>query len=296
MKVYEYPAYRPPKQKTGTVAALITEFKRSPDWMVYAPKTKAQYLQAFDIIYKWRDIPVESIKRRNLLQIRDAMRDTPGKANVFTNRIARLFAFALDREYVEYNPFVKIKPLAGGEHARWPEAVVDWAITPGNLAESHRRAVVLALYTGQREGDVVKMRWADIEQGGVNVTQQKGGARVWIPLHSDLRAELDTWSRDALTILVNTRGRPWDVRSFANAFSSATRRYSMLNGYVYHGLRKSAASRLAEAGCTEHEIMAITGHKSVSEVQRYTREVRQRRTASAAIVKLENAKFGPASD
>jgi len=44
-----------------------------------------------------------------------------------------------------------------------------------------------------------------------------------------------------------------------------------------HGLRKAAARRLAEAGCTEHEIAAITGHASLREVQRYTKAADQKR-------------------
>ena len=54
-----------------------------------------------------------------------------------------------------------------------------------------------------------------------------------------------------------------------------------------HGLRKAAARRLAEAGCTPHEIAAITGHASLREVERYTRAVDQRRLAEVAIGKTK---------
>ena len=56
---------------------------------------------------------------------------------------------------------------------------------------------------------------------------------------------------------------------------------------VLHGLRKTAARTLAEAGCSVHEIMSITGHKSITEVERYTREASQKKLATAAILKLE---------
>ena len=58
-----------------------------------------------------------------------------------------------------------------------------------------------------------------------------------------------------------------------------------------HGLRKAAARRLAEAGCSAHEIMAVMGHKTLSEVERYTRAAEQERLNAAAMAKqLENKK------
>jgi integrase len=58
------------------------------------------------------------------------------------------------------------------------------------------------------------------------------------------------------------------------------------NECVAHSLRKAAARRLAEGGCPPHEIMAITGHTSLKEVQRYTEEVDQMRLADTAIARL----------
>ncbi|MFC7552635.1 tyrosine-type recombinase/integrase [Pseudoroseomonas wenyumeiae] len=53
-----------------------------------------------------------------------------------------------------------------------------------------------------------------------------------------------------------------------------------------HGLRKAAATRLAELGCTAHEIMAVTGHRTLKEVDRYTRSVSQRVMAESAFSRL----------
>jgi integrase len=65
---------------------------------------------------------------------------------------------------------------------------------------------------------------------------------------------------------------------------------------VTHGLRKAAARRLAEAGCTAHQIMSMTGHQSMKEVERYTKAVEQKRLPVAAIVqqvRAENKLFQP---
>ena len=60
-----------------------------------------------------------------------------------------------------------------------------------------------------------------------------------------------------------------------------------------HGLRKAAARRLAEAGCTEHEIAAITGHASLREIARYTKAADQVRLAVAAMDKMRTPTVKP---
>jgi integrase len=59
---------------------------------------------------------------------------------------------------------------------------------------------------------------------------------------------------------------------------------------VVHGLRKAAARRLAEAGCTPHEIMSITGHTTLKEVTRYTDAVNRERLARSGMARLKEAR------
>ena len=89
---------------------------------------------------------------------------------------------------------------------------------------------------------------------------------------------------DRLTFLVNDWGRPFTVGSFSNWFRAQCDTAN-LHHCSAHGLRKAAARRLAEAGCTEHEIAAITGHASLREIARYTRAADQRQLATAAMEK-----------
>jgi integrase/recombinase XerD len=63
-----------------------------------------------------------------------------------------------------------------------------------------------------------------------------------------------------------------------------------------HGLRKAAAARLADYGATEHEIMAVTGHRTLKEVGRYTRAARQKVLTDSAMKKLAAAHIGNESD
>jgi integrase len=60
-----------------------------------------------------------------------------------------------------------------------------------------------------------------------------------------------------------------------------------LRGYSFHGLRKAACRRLAEAGCSAPEIMAISGHKNLSELQHYIEAANQGRLAKRAMARTE---------
>ncbi len=72
---------------------------------------------------------------------------------------------------------------------------------------------------------------------------------------------------DALTILTRPDGKPWKLDHFNHAFVDATRAAG-LTGLSFHGLRKTAAAWLAEAGASANEIASITGHRPLGEVTR----------------------------
>ena len=139
----------------------------------------------------------------------------------------------------------------------------------------------------QRRSDVHRMTWADVAGDTIRVVQQKTGAKLTIPLHFDLRAILAETKRTHVAILTTEHGRPFTVDGFSGFMRDAIKAAGLPLDCQPHGLRKAAGGRLAEAGCTPHEIMAILGHKTLSEAERYTRQVDQARLASTAITKLE---------
>src|SRR5262245_61983020 len=58
-----------------------------------------------------------------------------------------------------------------------------------------------------------------------------------------------------------------------------------VRSYRLHGLRKAACTQLAEAGCSAMEIMAVSGHVTLSEAQKYVDAVEQKKMAAAAMTK-----------
>jgi integrase len=78
-------------------------------------------------------------------------------------------------------------------------------------------------------------------------------------------------------------------------FADAIELAGLPEACVMHGLRKTAARMLAEAGCSAHQIASITGHKSLQQVEDYARAADQKRLATAAIHRLEQNAKGTAS-
>jgi integrase len=90
------------------------------------------------------------------------------------------------------------------EHEPWPQELIERFMHEAR--PSLRWAVKLALYTGQRRSDLVKMKWSQFDGEFIEVRQQKTGELLWIPCHRELRTELETMPRVADTILVGERG------------------------------------------------------------------------------------------
>jgi integrase len=152
----------------------------------------------------------------------------------------------------------------------------------------------LARYTGQRRGDLCKMLWSAYDGATIRVKQEKTSEELTIPCHPILKAELDAWKSGAtaVTILTNQRGQPWAPQHLSHMLPVHLARIDVPGcaGLNCHGLRKLAAAELADAGCSTHEIAAITGHRTLSMVALYTRSADQRRLASAAIERLGAAR------
>ncbi len=125
----------------------------------------------------------------------------------------------------------------------------------------------------------------------LTITQQKTGQQVSIPLHPDLKRVLDSLPNDNLTFLVSDRGGPLKPESFTNWFKRMVQDAGF-SGLLPHGLRKATCRMLAESGCTPHQIMAISGHKTLSEVTRYTVAASRTQLSEDAMASLGKIKKG----
>ena len=151
-------------------------------------------------------------------------------------------------------------------------------------------ALAIALHTGQREGDLLRLPWSAYDGKAITLRQGKTGAKVYVPCTKALKVALDSAPRRSVTILTNTQGQSWTPDGFRASWYKASRK-SGVDNLTFNDLRGTAVTMLSEAGCTPQEIAKITGHtlKSAGQIlERYL--ARTRHLAEAAILKLENAR------
>lgn len=210
------------------------------------------------------------------------MIDRPGAANNLLKALRQVFKYAVNYELLDTNPVAvveKLKPKnKGGFHA-WTIEEVEQFESRHPIGTKARLALAMLLYTSQRRSDVIKMGRQHVKDGWMHVTQQKTDADLQIPILDELHRIIDASPTGDLTYLVTKYGQPFkSSNSFGNWFRLRCDEAGLPHCSA-HGLRKASASRLAELGCSVHEIMSITGHKTVSEVQRYTQAAEQKQLA-----------------
>jgi integrase len=271
-----------------TLGALLTAYQRSPEWDALSPRTKAIRLNSYRHLATSEAAPVSEIRRRNMLLLRDSVAQGvgPGAANDFTDAVGALFSWAIDREWIEHSPATRMKALEIGTYPTWTED--EFAIALTKFREPLRRAIILAIYTGQRRGDLIALRWTDVAGDVIRLVQQKTGAVLALPVQPALREEFADWRPEdnAGTVLVNSAGAAWTPSGLSSAMAVEVSRHKLPPQLSLHGLRKLAAVRLAQAGCSVHEIAAWTGHKSLKEIERYTAAASQERLAGSGLARL----------
>ena len=152
---------------------------------------------------------------------------------------------------------MKVKlPKTDGYHT-WTDDEVARFEAHYPIGSKARLALALGVYTAQRSSDVLAMGPQHFKNSVLSVRQQKTGKALQIPVHDKLQAMLDgTPNSGHLTLLVNKLGKPHAANDFAEQFRRWCDAAGMPKHCSFHGLRKAACRRLAEAGCTVHEIAA----------------------------------------
>jgi integrase len=168
----------------------------------------------------------------------------------------------------------------------WPQSLIDRFEVEARPQPTARLALLLLLYTGQRVSDVAAMQWRHYDGDTIEVSQAKTKTKLMVPCHSRLKAALDIVRRDHGPILTTQYGQPYGAAGLSTLVQRATANLNAKQ-YTAHGLRCNAAVALAEAGCTVHEIMAITGHKTYRLAMHYSQRAGQKKLARQAIERLE---------
>jgi integrase len=273
--------------RPDTINALAVSYFNSRDFRKLAPTTQASYRGFIDRLCEADgDKPVAGLQRKHIVVMMDR-RTQPVAANALLKMLRVLMKHAVDIGFRRDNPARDISAIrikSEGYHPWGEEEIVHFEATHP-IGSPERLAFALLLHTGQRRGDVIRMGPQHIHDGFLHVKQSKTGVELGIPVTSQLRDIIAASPVSQLAFIVSELGKPYTATGFSNWFRKACDKAGLPH-CTAHGLRKAAARRLAEAGCTEHEIKAITGHASLKEVVRYTKGVNQRRLATVAMEKV----------
>jgi integrase len=285
---------------TGTLSSLIRDFEGTKQWRRLAESTKREYKRVLKFwdgeygtcpyraledkafradIIKWHDkfseaAPREADNRVTILArvLSWGAKDGPLRANVLDGSER---AYASDRSDIIWLP---------------EQIEAFMAVASPEM----RFAMVLALHTGQRQADILRLAWSQYD--GTSIALRQGKARrlgreapvIRIPCTKALKATLDSARQRAAVMLTTKTGLPFKKRYFAEQWERTCRAAGILDLH-FHDIRGTTVTMLAEAGCTLPEIVAITGHslrRAQDILEKYLS--RTSKLAESAIAKFEN--------
>lgn len=297
-------AERVAPRDTGTVAGLMREYQASPKFTKKRDSTRREYKRMLaHLDKKFGTMPVVALGSPRVIgkfidYQEEIGSDRPREADNRLTIMSAVFSYAKSKGRIARNPLEGFERLYHGDRAEkiWTEVEIV-KFMKGCPVEL-QRVMILAIHTGQRYGDLVRLRWSDYDGEAVSLKQSKTSMRVWIKCTAALKAMLDTTPKAGPFILTRPDGRPWHTEKDDKALAKAwSQRMKDVGLYVdpaerlhFNDLRGTAVTLLAEANASVPQITAITGHTLESAnriLERYL--ARTKRLSEAAIHLFENA-------
>lgn len=270
--------------------SILAHFRTKPEWYNLSPSSKRIFEQGLGYVADLLELDADTqFTRQTIINYRNDTYEQRGRCRLGIQVLQRLFSYAYDNGLCKHNPAANVKNLPKKVgHAMWTLKEVEMVMASSPVHV--RRAIMLALYTGQRRSDLVSMRWDNYDGDFIHIIQIKTKKPLSIPIHRAMKLELDAMRKDRTTpcenILTTNHGWEWAKGSLTMAVSREANKCGV--DKPLHGIRKTTASLLAELGCSPHEIAAITG-QSLKEVMNYTRHADQRKMAQRAVDRWTNS-------
>lgn len=274
--------------KAATVGKLIAEYYGSADFVNLARSSRKTYRIVLDRLSREHGHRlVREMARDNVRKIIEKIgASKPGMANLTRAIIKRLMTYAISKNWRNDNPAAGIEPYNLGTRHSWTDEQLAKYEAKWPLGTRERLVYASLLYSGQRGGDVVKMTRPDAKAKFVTLTQEKTKTELTIPIHPEWRRAINAGPSKGLSLIGDVKGRPIKRPMLTLIIQDAADKAGLPPECKAHGLRKALLRRLAEGGRTSKEIAAMSGHKSLKEIERYTDAANQKLLASAAMSNL----------
>jgi integrase len=230
------------------------------------------YLKLIDA--KFGTMPIAAVEdkraRGEFKKFRGIFSATPRKADYVWTTLARVLSVAKDHGKIGVNVCEKGGRLYDADRSDIIWQADDIREFCSVASVELQAALLLAIWTGQRQGDLLRLSWKNYDEKYIRLRQTKArggkGRRVTIPVGARLKLALDAalkQKRSSVTILTNSRGVPWTEDGFRTSWGKAFDK-TTLGDLHFHDLRGTAVTRLALVGCTVPEIASFTGHSMQS--------------------------------
>lgn len=219
--------------------------------------------------------------------------ETPAAANKLLKLIRRLCRYAVKRGWLDRDPTVGVKPYATNPdgYYTWTEADIAQFEAHHGVGSKAVLAMRLMLCTGAARQDAAGMGWQNIKGDRIEYRRGKTGGQVSVPLKyvPELVEVLDMVPRDQMLFITHGSGRRYNPATFGSWFKDQIRAAGLPERASTHGLRKAGATRIANAGGTEFEIMAFLGHKTPDEARTYVKAANRLALTDSALEKARGA-------
>jgi integrase len=272
------------RSKPGSVNAVIAGYYTSLEFRSLAAGTQKMRRAILERFRREHgDKPIVLLPQKFIVQMLSKMK--PFAARNWLKTIRGLIQFAVAQELcpIDVTQGIKLPKAKTDGHHTWTEFEITQFEEHHPIGSRARLALALGVYTGLRRGDAVAIGPQHLRDGVLTVRQSKTGGTLRIPVHTDLLTILDATPSGNMAFLMTGLGKPFTASGFGGWFRTRCNEAGLSKRCSFHGLRKAACRRLAEAGCSANEIAAISGHVSLREVERYTRAADQERMARNAL-------------
>jgi integrase len=278
----------------GTLNAVLVGYYDSQMFRALAPSTQVMRRAILERLRERHgDRRIATLPVEFIADTLDRLK--PIAARNWLKALRHLLDYAVAKKLRPDNPargFKLPKPPRVTHRRAWTDDEVAQYEATHPIGSKARLAFALGLYTGQRLGDVARMGKRHIRNGEITIRQGKTGAQLTLPVLPELQACLSAIPAgsaeiESLTFLVTKSGRPFRPTDLSEQFRVWCNEAGLPTDCMFHGLRATRCTQLADAGCSTHEIAAWSGHASIKEVERYTKAANQKRLAIAAVARTK---------
>jgi len=293
------------KPRPGSIPDVIEKYKKSQKYLNTSPRTKKNYECYLELIRDWSARAahphISKMQIKSIISWLNLFRETPDKQRYAKTVLSLLFRCAYNHGYVENKELVaKIELDQEKTESRalvmWSQEDVDRVVAEADKLGLHSIGGILltAMETAQRRSDVVKMvRGKDYVDGELQYYQSKTKKYVWFPVTDKLKERLEKFHSGHLALFVcETTGKQWHPDSVTHKIREICDSLGM-NSHIIMQMRHSQINYLYEIGCTDQEIIAMTGHERPETMRHFYREKVNKELASKAVARINEHRKAP---